>query len=56
MEFALRFNAYAASNMYIEWITSGMKNSPEMQSKLLLRCMPKIIRDFLPLKMEEWAT
>ena len=54
VEFALKFNAYAASNMYMEWVISGMGVSPELQSKRLLRCMPKIIRDVLPLRPEEW--
>ena len=56
VEFALKFNAYAASNMYIEWVSSGMETPPELQAKRLLRCMPRAIRDFLPLRPEEWET
>lgn len=49
IEFALQFNAYAAANMYIRWITDKMPASPEEQARMLLECMPKSIRDFLPL-------
>jgi hypothetical protein len=55
LEYALKFNAYGASSLYLEWAKNGMPGSPDEQAINALRCMPKCIKDYLPLTDEERA-
>ena len=50
LEYALQFNAYGASNTYILWTKAGMPGTGTQQARYALRCMPPIIRQYLPLK------
>jgi hypothetical protein len=55
LEYDLKFNAYGASNLYLEWAKNGMPGSSDEQAVNALRCMPKCIKDCLPLTDEERA-
>lgn len=48
LEYALRFNAYGASNLYVQWAEANMPGSAEEQAQLVLRCIPQDIRKYLP--------
>ena len=52
LEYALQFNAYGASNTYILWTKAGMPGTGTEQARYALRCMPPIIRQYLPLKQQ----
>jgi len=52
VEFALRYHAHGATNVYIQWVLAGMPGPPERQARFILCCMPKCIKDYLPLGIE----
>jgi len=49
IEFALQFNAYGASSLYIVWVKAGMPGTGERQAEHALHCMPHDIKQYLPL-------
>ena len=49
LEFALQFNAYGATSMYIRWAEAGMPGTGEQQAEFALHCMPYSIKQYLPL-------
>lgn len=55
LEYALRFNAYGASSLYVRWAEEGMPGSAEEQARNALRCMPLSMKAYLPLSAEERA-
>lgn len=54
LEYALVFNAYGASQLYIRWAENGMPGSAETQARYALDCMPPAIKKFLPLGDVNW--
>lgn len=53
LEWALKFHAYGAANMYIRWAEQGMPGSGETQAAYALHCMPDSIKKYLPLDDSE---
>lgn len=53
VDYALQFNAAGASYVYMKWLLNGAPDPVEKQALLTLRCMPDIIRSFLPLGISE---
>ena len=53
LEFALTFNAYGATSMYIIWAEKGMPGSAEEQARYALHCIPQCIKDYLPIRKED---
>lgn len=51
LEYALRFNAYGAAYQYVRWAEEGMPGEPRIQAEYTLKCMPEILKSYLPLKM-----
>lgn len=54
VEFALRYHSAGASHVYIQWVLAGMPGTAEQQARFILSCMPRCIKDFLPVRMEDW--
>lgn len=52
LEYALQFNAYGASSLYIKWAENGMPGPAVAQARYALRCMPERIKTYLPLTEE----
>lgn len=49
LEYALTFNAYGATQLYILWAEKGMPGSAEEQARFAIDCMPACIKKyFLP--------
>lgn len=55
LEYALMFNAFGASSLYVRWAEKGMPGSAEEQAKYALHCMPECIKNYLPLSTDERA-
>lgn len=48
IDYALQYNAYGDSNMYINWALAGMPGTPEKQASLVYSCFPDCIKEILP--------
>lgn len=48
LEYAMKFNAYGASHLYIEWVKDGMKGPAKLQALFAINCMPPQMRKYLP--------
>ncbi len=53
LEFALKFNAFGNSCLFVQWAGEGMPGTPELQAKYAIHCMPSILKQYMPLKDEE---
>lgn len=53
LEFALRYHAYGAGWMYLQWAISGMPGDPEDQVRYVIHCLPACIKEYLPLTEED---
>lgn len=53
LEYALMFNAYGASSLYVQWAEAGMPGPAVTQARYALRCMPERIKTYLPLSAED---
>ncbi len=47
LEYALKFNAHGASDLYVEWARQGMPGSAEEQAGYALECMPAMLKKLL---------
>ena len=55
IEFALMFNAYGNSNLFVRWAEAGMPGRPEQQARYAIHCMPPCLKEYMPLNEEEKA-
>ncbi len=47
IEFALKFNAHGASDLYVQWAKDGMPGSAEVQANFAADCMPQKLKKLL---------
>jgi len=47
IKYTVRFNCYGAGNIFVDWLKSGMKESPEFMATIIWDSMPVNLRKFL---------
>lgn len=53
LKFALHYQAYGAGYRYVNWALAGMPGDAEEEVRNVIHCMPKCMKQYLPLTEEE---